>query len=165
MLFYTEIPETSSYTEITVAVPVRLACFSYAGFARGIYYVEGDLRGKLVKPHDRRLLQGGLVSLTYVGKEDQQTAHVEEAPPPMTIVEPAPIRPALEAQYDLTVPYAPSEEKPKRRGRPRKAQLVATVSPEAKLPSYDENSASTSCLIAEADETSSVYEGSPPSVA
>jgi hypothetical protein len=70
-MIFNDVDKTKPYTVLLVSTPVRLACLSFSGLARGVYYIQGDFRSKISKPHDKRLIQVGAVALRYVvGSEE-----------------------------------------------------------------------------------------------
>lgn len=86
-MMFNDVDKSKPYTVLTVTEPVRLACFSFAGFARGAYDIQGDFRSKIAKPHDKRLMQVGLIALRYVSGTEQPTE--TPAPSAPTAGEPA----------------------------------------------------------------------------
>lgn len=70
-MLFNDVDKSKPYTVLMITEPVRLACFSFAGFPRGVYYIQGDFRCKIAKPHDRRLVQAGLVTLRYVSETEK----------------------------------------------------------------------------------------------
>lgn len=84
-----DVDKSKPHTTLTVKEPVRLACLSFAGFARGVYTIQGDFRSKITKPHDKRLVQVGLISLSF------STGEIPEAliPIPQVVVPEEPVAP------------------------------------------------------------------------
>lgn len=63
---FNDVDKSKPYTVLMVTEPIRLACLSFAGFPRGVYYIQGDFRSKITKVHDRRLVEAGLLALRFV---------------------------------------------------------------------------------------------------
>jgi hypothetical protein len=70
-MLFNDIDKSKPYTVLMVSEPTRLACLSFAGLARGVYYIQGDFRSKISKPHDKRLVQAGLIALRFVSDAEK----------------------------------------------------------------------------------------------
>jgi hypothetical protein len=90
-MMFNDVDKSKPHTVLMVAEPVRLACLSFAGLARGVYYIQGDFRSKITKMHDRRLVEAKLIALRFVSDtekpddfvktEEIRAAAAEELPP------------------------------------------------------------------------------------
>jgi hypothetical protein len=70
-MLFNDVDKSKPHTVLMVTEPVRLACLSFAGLARGVYYIEGDFRCKIAKMHDKRLLQAGLIALRFISDTEK----------------------------------------------------------------------------------------------
>lgn len=98
-MIFTDIDKTQPHTVLMVTEPVRLACLSFAGLARGVYYMQGDFRPKITKVHDRRLLDAGLIALRFISDTEKPPEFsatytpppAPSAPPQVYETQPAPV--------------------------------------------------------------------------
>ena len=126
-MLFNDVDKSKPHTVLMISEPVRLAALSFAGLARGVYYIQGDFRPKISKPHDRRLVQVGLIALRYIDGAEQPEAVTPSmslaaaASSTVTQVETAPSPP-----YDGWAPQEPAELKQYHYPRPVDAPTVAT---------------------------------------
>ena len=110
-MIFTDIDKTQPYTVMMVTEPVRLACLSFAGLARGVYYIQGDFRQKIRKVHDMRLVEAGLVALRFISETEKPAEYVEpkSTEKPIEVnVDPAskPEMPVIPRDADMNTPEA-----------------------------------------------------------
>ncbi len=102
MIFNDALDANTSHTVLNVKAPVRLVCLGHAGIAPGIYKMEGDLRSKFITIADRRLLEVGLLTVTYHEAGAPTEAYVgKETPQPKAeIVTPELAEPEISIQSE-----------------------------------------------------------------
>lgn len=119
-MIFNDVDKTKPYTVLFVTEPVRLACLGFAGFARGIYYIQGDFRPKISKRQDLRLVEAGLVSLQYFGPDEKKAEPRQEVVAPPDVVVPQPVKAGVQApDYD-----SGSHSRPRVYGLGKQAEIV-----------------------------------------
>lgn len=78
-MIFNAVDKSKPYTVLMVTSPIRLACLSFAGLGRGVYYLQGDFRSKISKVHDRRLVEAGLLTLKFVSDVEKPPEFAENA--------------------------------------------------------------------------------------